>query len=79
MPIDYENIVQYKTPFRCPDCGEHTFQTDKTPNSPEALVEAECTNCGHALTMEEIETQAGTLSPGVIAAMVAKYQGGESF
>ena len=78
MPIDYENMLQYTTPFRCPECGEHTFQTDRTPNSPAALVEAECTSCGHALTIEESERQGATLPRGAIDAMVAKYQGGKS-
>ncbi len=75
VPIDYENILQYTTPFRCPECGEPTFQTDRKPDSPSALVEAECTNCGHALTIEEIQTQVATLAPGAIDAIVAKYQG----
>ncbi len=78
MPIDYENMLQYSVPFRCPECGERTFQTDRMPDSPAALVEAECTNCGHALTIEEIEGQAATLSADVIHAMVAKYRGGKS-
>lgn len=73
--MDDENVVQYATPFRCPECGERTFQTDQTPDSPEAFVEAECTNCGHALTVEEIEGQAGVLSSGAVAAMMAKYRG----
>lgn len=67
--MDYENLVQYKTPFSCPECGDHTFQTDKTPESPLDFLEAECTNCGHALTIEEIQTQAATLPPGAAAAM----------
>lgn len=78
MPIDYENMLQYTTPFRCPDCGEHTFQTDAEPTSPAALIDAECTNCGHALTKEEIDVQVATLPPGAIQAMAAKYRGGKS-
>ncbi len=64
MPLDYENMLQYTTPIHCPDCGEHTFQTDRKPDSPSALVEAECTNCGHALTQDEIESQVATLPSG---------------
>ncbi len=78
MPIDYENMLQYTVPFRCPECGQHTFQTDRRPDSPGAFAEAECTNCGHALTIEEIERQVTALPPGAIQAMVAKYQGGKS-
>ena len=22
MPIDYENMLQYTVPFRCPECGQ---------------------------------------------------------
>ena len=50
MPIDYDNMLRYTTPFRCPECGEHTFQTDTRPSSPSALLDADCTNCAHALT-----------------------------
>ncbi len=71
MPIDYENMLQYTTPFRCPECGEHIFQTDRKPDSPAALVDAECTNCGHALTREEIEAQVATLPPGAMETIVA--------
>ena len=78
MPIDYENMLQYTLPFRCPECAEHTFQTDRKPDSPVAFVDAECTNCGHALTIEEIETQVAALPSGAIQAMVAKYQGWKS-
>ncbi len=78
VAIDYENMVQYTVPFRCPECGEHTFQTDRKPDGSGAFVEAECTNCGHALTTEEIETQQASLAPGAIEAMVAKYRGGKS-
>ncbi len=73
MPIDYENMLQYTTPFRCPECGEHTFQTDRKPDSPAALVEAECTNCGHALSIEEIASQVATLPPAAIHGIVTKY------
>ncbi len=78
MPIDYEKMLQYTTPFRCPECGEHTFQTDAKPSSPSALIDAECTNCGHALTGGEIQAQVSTLPSTAIQAMVAKYQGGKS-
>ncbi len=74
MPIDYENMLQYTTPFRCPECSEHTFQTDAKLSSPSALIEAECTNCGHALTREEIDAQVATLPPDAIQAMVAKLR-----
>lgn len=76
MPLDYENLMQYTTPFRCPECGEHTFQTNRRPDSFAAFDEAECTNCGHALTIEEINAQAPNLSLGAIQAMLAKYSGG---
>ncbi len=76
MPLNYEKLVQYATPFRCPECGEHTFQTDKRPESSVAFDEAECTNCGHVLTIEEIQTQAPTLPSGAIEAMLAKYRDG---
>lgn len=76
MPLDEENLVQYTTPFRCPECGEHTFQTDKRPDSAAAFEEAECTNCGHALTADEIQAQAPTLPPDALRAMLTKYQGG---
>lgn len=76
MPIDYENMMQYKTPFRCPECGEHTFQTDAMPDSPAAFLEAECTNCGHALTEEEILVQVPALTPDAIHAMMSKYRTG---
>ncbi len=78
MPIDYDKMLQYTTPFRCPECGEHTFQTDATPSSPAALIDAECTSCGHALTKEEVEAQLTTLPPGAIQAMVTRYQGSRS-
>ncbi len=78
MPIDYENMLQYTVPFRCPECGQQTFQTDRRPESPASLEEAECTNCGHALTMEEIDTQSATLLPGAIQGMVGKYRDGKS-
>ena len=71
MPIDYENMLQYTTPFCCPECGEQTFQTDARPTSPSALVDAECTNCGHPLTREEIEAQVATLPPGALQTMIA--------
>lgn len=73
MPIDYENMQQYTTPFRCPECGQNTFQTDAVPRSPSALIEAECTNCGHALTAGEIAAQEATVPPAAIQAMVLKY------
>ena len=63
MPIDYENMLQHTTPFRCPECGQHTFQTDAELTSPSALIDAECTSCGHALTKQEIEAQVATLPP----------------
>ena len=71
MPIDYENMLQYTTPFRCPDCGEHTFQTDAVFRSPSSLVEAECTNCGHPLTGEEIAAQVSSIPPDKMKAMLA--------
>ncbi len=63
MPLDYENLTQYKTLLRCPECSEHIFQTDAQPTSALAFVEAECTNCGHALTAEEIGHQMQGISP----------------
>ncbi len=72
VPIDYENMSQYTTPFRCPECGEQTFQTDASLTSPAALVEAECTNCGHPLTAEEIDEQVSRIPPAAILAMIAK-------
>ncbi len=74
MPIDYENMVQYTLPFRCPECGEHTFQTDAVPRVPSDLVEAECTNCGHPLTEQEIAAQVATIPPEAINAMLARYK-----
>lgn len=73
MPIDYENMVQYATPFHCPECGEHTFQTDSRPDSATAFLDAECTNCGHALTLEEIASQDARLTPNAFEMMLAKY------
>lgn len=73
MPIDYENMLQYSTPFRCPECGQQTFQTDALPSSPSALVDAECTNCGHALTADEIAAQVPSIPPAAIAQMIARY------
>lgn len=75
MPIDYEKMLQHTTPFRCPECGEHTFQTDAVLRSPSDLVEAECTNCGHPLTEEEIAAQVATIPSAAINAMLAGYKG----
>jgi transcription elongation factor Elf1 len=74
MPIDYEKMLQYTTPFRCPDCEEQTFQTDASIGSAAALVEAECTNCGHPLTVEEIADQESKIPPAAIQEMVAKFR-----
>ena len=63
MPLDYENLTQYKTPLSCPECGQRIFQTDAQPTTPSAFIEAECTSCGHALTEEEIDAQAQGMSP----------------
>jgi len=41
MPIDYEKMLQYTTPFRCPECGEQTFETDASLDSAASLVESE--------------------------------------
>ena len=71
MPIDYENMWQHTTPFRCPECGEHTFQTDAVLRSPSDLVEAECTNCGHPLTEEEIAAQVPGIAPEALRSMLA--------
>ncbi|MBB5060482.1 transcription elongation factor Elf1 [Granulicella aggregans] len=72
MPIDYERMLQYKTPLRCPDCGEQTFQTDAVLLSPSNLVEAECTNCGHPLTEEEIASQVSSITLGALKDMLAQ-------
>lgn len=67
MSLDYENLTQRKTPFRCPECGEQTFQTDRELRTPHDLVEAECTNCGHPLTGDEIALQLPTISSGELS------------
>ena len=66
---------QYKTPFRCPECGEHVFQTDAVLRSEFDFLGAECTNCGHALTREEIETQKGGISSSAMDAVLAQNKG----
>lgn len=75
MSIDYERMLQYTTPFRCPECGAHTFQTDAVLCSPFDFVEAECTSCGHALTREEIDSQLAAIPAQAIGAMLARYKG----
>ncbi|AXC12718.1 hypothetical protein ACPOL_3431 [Acidisarcina polymorpha] len=72
MPPDYENLWQYKAPFSYPDCGEHTFQTDAKLNSKFSFIEAECTNCGHPLTREEIVAQMPGISPTAMQAALAQ-------
>jgi DNA polymerase III alpha subunit (gram-positive type) len=61
--MDGEALLQYRLPLTCPECGEHTFQTDAGPKSELDLVGAECTNCGHALTSTDIATQAISIPP----------------
>jgi transcription elongation factor Elf1 len=72
MPLDYENLTQYKTPFNCPECGEHVFQTDAVLRSAFDFIEAECTNCGYALTREAISSQMKTIAPADMASTVAQ-------
>ncbi|HVG26073.1 MAG TPA: hypothetical protein VM865_00600 [Acidobacteriaceae bacterium] len=55
--MDQENLTQYKTTLSCPECGEHTFQTDAPSPSGLDFVDAECTNCGHPLSAAEILAQ----------------------
>jgi len=46
--------MQYTTPFSCPDCGEHTFETEADLRSERDLIDANCINCGYALSEEDI-------------------------
>jgi hypothetical protein len=39
MPLDYEKVMQYTTPFNCPECGEHIFQTDAALRSALDFIE----------------------------------------
>ena len=64
--------MQYTTPFTCPDCSEHTFETEAELESEKDLTTATCTNCGHQLTEEEIASQAEALPSGTIQKMLAE-------
>ena len=74
MPLDYENLMQYKTPFSCPECEQQTFQTDAALRSEFDFIEAECTNCGHPLTKEEIVLQMRLISPAKLQKTLAQYR-----
>ena len=63
--------MQYATPFTCPECSEHTFETEAELASEYSLADSTCTNCGHVLTREEIASQAKALLPGAIPKMLA--------
>ena len=78
----YSSGVQYITPFTCPDCNEHIFETDSAITSEDDLINATCTGCGHLFELQEIEAQAEALPDGAIpkmledaAALDRKYAG----
>jgi len=54
---------QYKTLFACPECGEHYFQTDEEIRTGPDFNNAECTNCGFALSEQEIARQMQSIPP----------------
>ena len=63
--------MQYSTPFTCPECTEHTFETEAELHSQNDLAGSTCTNCGHELTPQEITAQASTLPASAISKMLA--------
>ncbi len=64
--------MQYTTPFTCPDCGEHTFETEIEPlSSEEDLVGATCTNCGHELMEGEIANEVSRVPSSAVQKMVS--------
>lgn len=63
--------TQHKTPFTCPDCQEHTFETEAEILSEQDFVGAECTNCGHMLMEDEIAHQMESIPSVAVQDMVA--------
>ncbi len=82
LTVSFRKPMQYATPFTCPDCSEHTFETEAELFSEHDFTGSSCTNCGHELTDEEINLQGKTLPAGAIpkmledaAALNRKYAG----
>lgn len=69
----YSSGVQYSTPFSCPDCSEHTFETEAELESEKDLANSTCTNCGHVLESAEIAAQAKALPAGAIEKMIGQF------
>jgi transcription elongation factor Elf1 len=62
---------QHRTPFTCPDCQEHTFETEAEILSEQDFAGAECTNCGHMLMEDEIAHEMESIPTVVVLDTVA--------
>jgi transcription initiation factor IIE alpha subunit len=62
--------MQYLTPFTCPKCGEHTFETGESIETAMDLAGSRCSNCGHVLTEKEILAELKTIPESTIEVML---------
>ncbi len=62
--------MQYLTPFNCPECGDHTFETEEPIETAMDFAESHCANCGHELSETEIVTESKSIPESAIELML---------
>ncbi len=58
----------------CPKCGNKTFRATAQPEGIDDLKGAVCTNCGYAITEDDIKAQAVDIATSRIQDMLKKFK-----